>query len=74
MHQCSQCSATLEVKRGSLSGSSLGEPVSFVTHARCTNTASDCAVSRTWLVVNEVDGTLCLLDGTVIGEQPRTQP
>ena len=73
MYKCSECNEALEVKRGSpvpLSvGLSVGSPVSFVTHARCTNSAADCVVSRTWLVVNEVDGRLLLaLDGkTVVG-------
>jgi hypothetical protein len=61
MLKCSQCNKPLEVKRGSRPGS-VGVPVTFITHARCAS----CFPS--WVVVNEIDGKLLLVDGkTVVG-------
>jgi hypothetical protein len=67
MYRCS-CNATLELKRGTpRTGSPIGLPVAFITHARCPN---DLCANRVWQVVSEIDGGLYLEHtGKLIGEK-----
>jgi hypothetical protein len=71
-YHCSICNCTLDTRYFDVRPPfSEGVPAPLITHARCQNSASDCVISRTWFVVNEIDRTLYDVNGGIVGNRAR---